>query len=385
MPISRLMKTLVLGLLLFALLPSGIAAAFPGSEADERCEALYQQAIDAAAANGTRAEAPDCAANIGLSAMETRAAEREMLYSPTLNISTVEPIEEVVFRRKFVRLYEGATIYDAPNGNPIRTVGGGLTIVSFLGKIEGWVQLRQHEWVPINDTRDYQISEFAGVEVTGHLERPFAWILVPAKPSLYPGGPQHEAYEELARYQIVNIYGIEIVNGWQWYLIGQDQWVEQIRVAKIKSAARPEGVSEADYWIAIDLYEQTAVAYEGDRMVYATLISSGLPQWSTQEGLFQIYQRWVYGPMSGADGRLGDAYYIENIANIMYFDGDIALHAAYWHDNFGYRQSRGCVNLSLMDAFWLYEWSRAQEDAFVYVYSSGRYRSDLPDWAIRRF
>jgi lipoprotein-anchoring transpeptidase ErfK/SrfK len=160
--------------------------------------------------------------------------------------------------------------------------------------------------------------------------------------------------------------------------------VQQIRVAKVIPVERPAEIAENERWVAVDLFEQTAVAYEGDRMMWATLISSGLPQWSTNEGLFKIYQRWVYGPMTGASGQ-PDFYYIENIPYIMYFDNDIALHGAYWHDRFGYRQSHGCVNLTIMDAWWLYEFTRPEEhnDAWVYVYSSDDYRSDLPSWAIR--
>jgi hypothetical protein len=65
----------------------------------------------------------------------------------------------------------------------------------------------------------------------------------------------------------------------------------------------------------------------------------------------------------------------------MYFDDGISLHGTYWHDGFGYRRSRGCVNLSISDARWVYEWTGENEVdpetgeplTFVYVYSSGQY------------
>jgi lipoprotein-anchoring transpeptidase ErfK/SrfK len=373
------MKKLFLGMMLsvFAASVLGTAVAFPGDAADEACAALIEQA----AAQGLAA--PDCVPDTGLSALEERVANIESVMEPVPNVVQVAPIDEIVNVRKFRKLNAGANIYDAPNGNVIRTVGGGLTISSYIGLIEGWVQLRQNEWAAIDDTLPYENSAFAGVEISGPLERPFAWILVPAHPSRYPGGPEDETLPELVRYQKVNIFGIEVVDGWEWYMVAKDQWVTQIRVAKVKPVARPADIAPDEKWVAVDLFEQTLVAYQGDEMKFATLISSGLPQWSTEEGLFKIYQRWVRGPMSAGAGVLGDAYYIENIANIMYFNVDMALHAAYWHDKFGYRQSRGCVNMSLMDANWVYEWSRDDEDAWVYVYSSGEYRNDLPDWAIR--
>jgi len=64
---------------------------------------------------------------------------------------------------------------------------------------------------------------------------------------------------------------------------------------------------------------------------------------------------------------------------VMYFDGGISLHGTYWHDLFGYRQSHGCVNLTISDAHYLYNWFHNgtdptdQLDNPVYVYSSGTY------------
>ena len=65
----------------------------------------------------------------------------------------------------------------------------------------------------------------------------------------------------------------------------------------------------------------------------------------------------------------------------MYFNGGESLHGTYWHDSFGYRRSRGCVNLSISDARWLYEWMLDAERRMTYgeivnwvvVFSSGEY------------
>jgi lipoprotein-anchoring transpeptidase ErfK/SrfK len=57
----------------------------------------------------------------------------------------------------------------------------------------------------------------------------------------------------------------------------------------------------------------------------------------------------------------GDYYYlVEDVPWTMYFNGPIALHAAYWHDDFGYEHSRGCVNLAPHDARWLFDWTEGQ-------------------------
>jgi lipoprotein-anchoring transpeptidase ErfK/SrfK len=46
------------------------------------------------------------------------------------------------------------------------------------------------------------------------------------------------------------------------------------------------------------------------------------------------------------------------------------LHAAYWHDAFGEPRSGGCVNLSPIDARWLFEWSEPQVPQGWYAYAT---------------
>jgi hypothetical protein len=41
----------------------------------------------------------------------------------------------------------------------------------------------------------------------------------------------------------------------------------------------------------------------------------------------------------------------------MFFEGDFALHTAYWHDRFGEPASHGCINLAPKDARALYAWT----------------------------
>ena len=39
-------------------------------------------------------------------------------------------------------------------------------------------------------------------------------------------------------------------------------------------------------------------------------------------------------------------------------NGDgIAIHAAFWHNDFGTRRSHGCVNVCAEDAKWLFRWT----------------------------
>ncbi len=379
-----LFSIVIICAVLVTLIPVVPARAYPGDRRDEQCSELIAAAM-AAAPEGTTPELPsDCVEHAGMSAFELRAAQAEMAAEPAPDVVQVPYQEDIVWSRAYRRMTGHVTIYDAPNGNPIGELDAGYNYVTVINESNGFIQINYGQWVPSEHITWATVSEFSGVEIKSQPKRAFAWMLAEARPSRFPGGPEDDTAEIIPRYSLMNIYGVEYVDGWEWYLVGPNQWVQQIRVAKVHPIQRPDGVGPNDRWVAVDLFEQTAVAYEGDKMVFATLISSGLPRWSTRLGLFQIYERHDAIRMSGASGQ-PDFYFIEEVPYVMYFDGDIALHGTYWHDRFGYRQSHGCVNLSIMDAWWLYQWTSdpQYENAYVYVYSSGTYRTDLPNWARR--
>ncbi|OQA18217.1 MAG: putative L,D-transpeptidase YciB precursor [Chloroflexi bacterium ADurb.Bin360] len=68
-------------------------------------------------------------------------------------------------------------------------------------------------------------------------------------------------------------------------------------------------------------------------------------------GTFSIYVKYLATPMSGP------GYYLPNVPHTMYFYRGYAIHGAYWHNNFGTPMSHGCVNLSLPDAEWFYNFA----------------------------
>ncbi len=253
---------------------------------------------------------------------------------------------------------------------PRRSLGVGFVWVSVESKRtfrgDDYYKINTGEYVRAEALSLYEPSNFQGVALAGQPERPFAWILRAVQPTLTPGGeinPEASAYQ---RYQLVQIYATERLGSQVWYLIGPHQWSNQIYVGTVTVAARPEGVPADAAWVEVNLFEQTLAAYAGDRMVYATLVSSGLPGWGTPPGLFKVWLKVKLRKMSGAYNR-PDYYFLQDVPWAMYFNRDVALHSAYWHDGFGYQRSHGCVNLPILDARWLFEW--AGEDVWVWVHS----------------
>lgn len=217
-----------------------------------------------------------------------------------------------------------------------------------------WYSINRNEFVPAEFLEVYQPSQFSGMQIS--VPKTFAWIVFDTWTAPAPGQPPGDESLLLTRYSLATIYDTQTVNERNWYQVGPDQWIEQGMVGIVSPKPRPKGIGPTDKWIEVDLYEQTLAAYEGDRMVYATLVSSGLPWWQTEQGLFQIWVKIREAKMSGREG-YPDHYFLEDVPWTMYFNRDFALHGAYWHDRFGLQHSRGCVNLSLTDARWLYEWA----------------------------
>lgn len=311
----------------------------------------------------------------GVSAIELRAVEtRPPNPLEMLPLRRIELTVDDAVQRAYARVITpDAPVFDAPGGNVIYTMGTGFIFVSIHGSQsangEAWTQINSGEWMRQADLSWREPSAFRGVYIDDWPDYDFAWVLQANQPLLTPGGAPNKAAPFLERYQMVTIYATEWVGEWRYYMIAPDQWARESWLGKVHVNPVPEGV--AGRWVDIDLYEQTLTAYVDGKPVFATLVASGLEQWSTSEGLYRVWSKVPDTPMTGSEGR-SDYYYLENVPWNLFFNGEAALHGAYWHDGFGYRRSHGCVNMSPADALWLYNW--ADEGTWVHVHSSHEYR-----------
>jgi hypothetical protein len=279
----------------------------------------------------------------------------------------------------YVYVEDNINVYNSPSmaAPVVYNVGTGYLYATIHGQVQNegisWYKLNQDEYIRTEDAVPVEVSEFHGVEITVQPERPFGWIVENVTPSNEPDGEPNEAYAEMTRFTFFEVYEAQIgEEDWLWYEVGGGRWIRQTYVSLVDVNDRPEDVGVNEYWVEVDLYEQTFAAYEGDRMVYAGLVSSGLNRWPTREGIFQVWSRYLQNKMSGAEGEI-DYYYIEDVPYIMYFDrlNEIALHGAFWHGRYGYKHSHGCVNMPPLDAEWVFYWSaEGPNDLWVWVHTS---------------
>ncbi len=126
------------------------------------------------------------------------------------------------------------------------------------------------------------------------------------------------------------------------------------------STTKPKGRGT---WIEVSILGGWLIAYEGTTPVFTTLISpgsGGLPKkgqtpidtFSTPLGRFQINGKFISSTMTGPTGLIhSEVPYAQNFADLY------AIHTAYWHDNWGYPMSGGCVNVSPIDGYFLFHWT----------------------------
>lgn len=272
-----------------------------------------------------------------------------------------------------------ASAEDAAAGaGAIGRVEPGFVFLSYTQTVEAGgrkLYATQSGFVPSDAATPVTPATFHGLAFSRTPDRPFGWIIAGGTCSeRTPGGTQDFSGRCYMKYDVVQIYDIERVGDWDWFLIGRDEWVEQRSVAMVDPDPIPPPGVEAERWVVVNLYEQTVAAYDQGRLVYATLASTGRVNNWTRPGLFQVWAKLQRDTMSG--GLPGtNYYYLENVPWVLYFDQARALHGTYWHNKFGMPTSRGCVNLSIADARWFFEF--ADEGTWVYVWDpSGRTPTD---------
>lgn len=109
------------------------------------------------------------------------------------------------------------------------------------------------------------------------------------------------------------------------------------------------------------------MVYDKNELVYATMVATGMEPFYTQPGVFQIYEKKEVEDMTGAfEADKSDFYSLQDVPFALYHDQERAFHGAYWRAWYGFEQSHGCINMSIGDAHWLYNWANIGD--YVYIH-----------------
>jgi len=238
-----------------------------------------------------------------------------------------------------------------------------------------WVRTTKGVWLSQQDVTPARPSLFQGEKVDdGRLD--VAWVLsdrapvwpLPAaspkdtasakdKPS--PKDKPGKPVDARVRFQVVHVSG----ESGPMVQIGDSAWMLATDLARPRLAAPPAALTGRDErWIDVDTVNQTLVAYQGARPVYATLVSTGLaargPGDATPLGTHRVWVKLLASDMGNVEKEDRDPHYsLEDVPYVQFFDDAVGLHGTYWHGDFGHPHSHGCVNLSPLDARWMFDFT----------------------------
>lgn len=217
--------------------------------------------------------------------------------------------------------------------------------------------------IPLDRTRWVPASSFHGLALDPETPLPVGFVMKRRATRFTEGeGGRMTAGAALSYREAVALTGKSAKQG--SYLEARDgSWVRAEDVRVIEPMQRqPAWATGQRRWIDVSILKQSLVAYEGTRPVYVTLVSTGRDglgdpkkTHSTIQGAFLVHTKHLTVTMDGDDE--GDEFDLRDVPFVQYFTEGYALHAAYWHDDFGTPRSHGCINLAPRDAAWLFGWT----------------------------
>jgi hypothetical protein len=261
---------------------------------------------------------------------------------------------------------DGTKLYASPSvdAGVVREVRSGLTL-AFTRNDElretGWLAHVQRGFVPVRDVKLARPSALVGVH-SPKLPLAFTWkktrFLSDGESVSRPRGEKASAKlalkESASSREVAKFERFEAVRILGDLVETNEGVLPRGAVRVVQVHPRPPGVPRTAQWLHIDVREQVLTAYEGDELVFATLVSTGAAKpadRATRPGLFRVWHKSLHDRMQGED------YHVEEVPFIQYFHRGQGLHGAFWHDSFGQRLSHGCINLSMADAESLFHWA----------------------------
>jgi len=213
-------------------------------------------------------------------------------------------------------------------------------------------------------------TEFDGVVLDGAgpagqppQKLPLAFVVGTKAHAIEFEGQDTKRGDKIERFAILSLTGKrQALHDRVFYETDKGFWVRDIDVAVVSLPKVPSDVTPGEKWVDVDLSSQALVAFEGDKPVYATIVSTGRrsadpeKDHRTVEGTFRIREKHITTTMDD-DGASDGTYRIEDVPWVMYFEKSFALHGAFWHSGFGRERSHGCVNLTPHDARHLFAWA----------------------------
>ncbi|MDB5219106.1 MAG: hypothetical protein JWO86_7033 [Myxococcaceae bacterium] len=230
---------------------------------------------------------------------------------------------------------------------------------------ESWGRTKKGRWIAMRELVPARPFLFHG-ELVAEGKLDVAWVTA-EKANVYASEKADKATATHVRFDKVRVREEKGTGTNVMLRVESDDgaaqgWMRAREISRARLAPPPAeagGDAATERWIDVDLVQQTIVAYEGTKPVFASLVSTGKgppkSDFATPVGVHRIWVKIFTTKMDNLEKEDIEKHYaLEDVPWVQFFDKAVALHGVFWHRDLGHIHSHGCVNLAPIDARWLY-------------------------------
>jgi lipoprotein-anchoring transpeptidase ErfK/SrfK len=228
---------------------------------------------------------------------------------------------------------------------------------------ESWGRTKKGRWIAMRELVPARPFLFHG-ELVADGKLDVAWVTA-EKASVFASEKADKPLGTRVRFEKVRVREEKGTGNNVMFRVeenGVAGWMRARDLSRARLAPPPAeagGDAATERWIDVDLAQQTIVAYEGAKPVFASIVSTGKgppkSDFATPVGVHRIWVKIFTTKMDNLEKEDIEKHYaLEDVPWVQFFDKAVALHGVFWHRDLGHIHSHGCVNLAPIDARWLY-------------------------------
>lgn len=301
------------------------------------------------------------------------------LHHPTLVTMAIQPNLAEALPYAYARTTEDTTLYqvDESRDRGVKE-GGTIPSASGLAVVGSWeatdtegtshrlAMMSNGRFIDADKLKQATPSTFVGVELNDEVSLPVGFVVKRGVNTWKLTGTIAEKQRELEVHTRLSLTGkFRTIEGLQYWELSDQTWVRHKDVTTArKREDMPAFVTETRKWVDISVVTGTAVAYEGQRPVYATLVSVGHDRLGeeveqakiTERGEFEVIAKHTTALNANVKGFANRVDIYDTPWTLELSSGQL-MHGAYWHARFGVEHGPGNIQLSPADARWFYMWA----------------------------
>lgn len=300
-------------------------------------------------------------------------------HHPTLVTMAIQPNQEEALPYAYARAIEDTPLFEVDEAReqgvkPLGTLPSqsGLAVVGSWQAVDPdgntlkLAMMTNGQFVEAGKLKQAEVSGFRGVEINDTTQLPVGFVVKRGINTWKLEGGIPDKGDELTVHTVLALSGkFRTLDGLKYWELSDGRWVrhKDVTTARLREDM-PEFVTDTRHWVDISVVTGTAVAYEGSRPVYATLVSVGRDRLGgdleegkvTERGEFEVIAKHITALNAQVKGFANRVDIYDTPWTLELQSGQL-MHGAYWHSRFGVEHGPGHIQLSPADARWFFHFA----------------------------